>query len=535
MEKENKRVVGYRRVSMREQVDNHSLEAQENHIRDYAQKNGWEVVKIYTDAGISAKKDSHRPSLEGLMEDARQGKFDIVIVDKVDRFFRHLAGLLSALDQLNSYNVAFVSVMEQLDFSTPWGKLMLTVLGILAEIYIDNLRQETRKGKQVRAQKGLWNGNPAYGYCRGLCSDCQEPNGKGYCPEFGKSNKVEGKKLIPHPIDSQVVRSVFKWYLQGKLSDKMIAEKLNQQPFEMPDGIMLIPRQCGHPGRSLPGPFSRDIIRDILKRVFYTGKLPYYPNYSTTGKRIKRSDLGKVNLYEGQQPALITMEEYQKVQELRQLLGTNIRSKPGSEKIVRIYPLSGIAHCGYCGSSLRASSSGDRYYYRDASAIDRTLDCPQQTIRAIQTEEEVINLVKQLATDWTATNETMDLTVIEKQSQTRIDRARELYLLGEINQENYLEEKRKFDNLAEKSLYGKDFNAIMTLAQTIVHGTLLTEQKKLLKLTLKTAFYRGNHLVAIQPTELFQPMILQLSCSWGSSSRPPRLLDKKACLNDRLF
>ena len=148
MEKDRLRAVGYRRVSMREQVDGHSLDAQEKNIRDYAKHNDWELIELYTDAGISAKKDSHRPALAQLMQNAEAGKFDVVIVDKVDRFYRHLAGLLTALDELRGFDVSFVSVQERLDFTSPWGKLMLTVLGILAEIYLDNLRQETIKGKR---------------------------------------------------------------------------------------------------------------------------------------------------------------------------------------------------------------------------------------------------------------------------------------------------------------------------------------------------------------------------------------------------
>jgi site-specific DNA recombinase len=94
MENRQYRAVGYRRVSMREQVDGHSLDAQEKNITDYAAAQGWNLVKIYTDAGISAKKDSHRPALDDLMADAAAGKFDVILVDKVDRFYRHLAGLL---------------------------------------------------------------------------------------------------------------------------------------------------------------------------------------------------------------------------------------------------------------------------------------------------------------------------------------------------------------------------------------------------------------------------------------------------------
>jgi len=140
------RAVGYKRVSAREQVEGHSLDAQEVHIRTFVQAQGWTLMKIYEDAGISAKKGSHRPALEQLLRDAKAGKFDVVVVDKIDRFYRHLGGLLSALDQLNSCGVSFASVQEKLDFVTPWGKLMLTVLGMLAEIYLDNVRRSAACG-----------------------------------------------------------------------------------------------------------------------------------------------------------------------------------------------------------------------------------------------------------------------------------------------------------------------------------------------------------------------------------------------------
>ena len=209
------RAVGYRRVSSKEQTDGHSLDAQEVHIRNYAQTQNWDVVHIYCDAGISAKKDSRRPALEQLMTDASQGKFDVVIVDKIDRFYRHLGGLLVALDELNGHGVAFASVQEHLDFTSPWGKLMLTVLGMLAEIYIDNLRQETKKGKLQRAREGMWNGSIPFGYCNGLCSSCTDLNGPGYCPEVGNSNKGDGKGMIPHPIESQAVKMAFRVICNG--------------------------------------------------------------------------------------------------------------------------------------------------------------------------------------------------------------------------------------------------------------------------------------------------------------------------------
>jgi len=76
MNTSNLRVVGYRRVSMREQIDGHSLDAQESNIQKYVADQGWTLVQIYTDAGVSAKKGSHRPMFERLMQAAQAGEFD---------------------------------------------------------------------------------------------------------------------------------------------------------------------------------------------------------------------------------------------------------------------------------------------------------------------------------------------------------------------------------------------------------------------------------------------------------------------------
>src|SRR5512147_1100552 len=270
------RAAGYRRVSMREQVDGHSLDAQAVNIRQYVAAQGWSFVEVYTDAGLSAKKDSERPELQRLFDAAAAGQFDVIVVDKIDRFYRHLGGLLVALDQLNAWSVSFASVQERLDFTTPWGKLTLTVLGMLAEIYIDNLRQETRKGKHQRARKGLWNGSIPYGYCRGLCAQCKDPNGAGYCPEFGSPNKTDGSVLIPHPIDSVAVKLAYEWYATGDYSDSRVTDALQAYEHRLVNGEVVHFRKRGTLNYTPPGPITKDVVRELLQKVFYTGQVPYY-------------------------------------------------------------------------------------------------------------------------------------------------------------------------------------------------------------------------------------------------------------------
>lgn len=441
------RASGYRRVSMREQVDGYSLDAQANSIQKFMADQGWEFVEMYTDAGISAKRGSHRPALARLMQDAQAGKFDVVVVDKIDRFYRYLNGLLTALDTLNQSGVSFASVREKLDFTTPWGKLMLTVLGMLAEIYIDNLRQETRKGLHQRARNGFWNGSIPFGYCSGICSQCTDPNGKDYCPEFGKPDISGNNILIAHPVESEAVRMAFQSYMTGEFSDAKITEKLNASHIETPDGIVIPFRQKGKPGRSQPSAFRKDTVRDMLNRVFYTGKVPYY-GVNKSGKKLKRKE--PAALYPGQHPAIIDEDTFDAVQELRLLLSTNPRSQNGHK--VRIFPLTGILRCGYCGLSFRGVSNNGRRYYRDVTHIEHIGECPQSLLVAENIENQVADYLRKSVQDTDLDTRMKNVQRQIEEAETRFDRAKELYLIGELCRDRFEAERILKEDIADKIL-----------------------------------------------------------------------------------
>jgi len=496
------RAVGYRRVSMREQVDGFSLDAQENNIRQYIAAQGWEFVDLYTDAGISAKKDSHRPSLEKLMNDVQQHRFDVVVVDKVDRFYRHLRGLLSALDYLNSMDIAFVSVQERLDFTTVWGKLTLTVLGTLAEIYIDNLRQETRKGKLQRARDGLWNGNISYGYCRGICSNCKEPNGAGYCPDFGKTDKGDGKHLILHPVESKVVRLIYDWYLSNLESDGHIAQRLLDYVITE-NGLTA--RSRGIPGQKASGPLQKESVRGILTNIFYTGMVPYYGTVQKglpTTRRVKEA-------FPGKHPAIVTKKEYDRVQEIRKTLGCTPLYHQLTQS--RIYLLSGLLRCGYCGRSMRGSSGKDHYYYRDTTHVEKSGSCPQCTVRADAVEDQMItwlNTVFQnrLLYESHVTDDQQALKI-----QKRYNRVKELYISGQIEKDLYDVEKSKYENTIQ-TLRENDNTAIIALFKNMRcqlanwQQEAPIEKRRLLQLVAEAVYIKGSVLVGVQPTLSLLPL-----------------------------
>ncbi len=528
------RAIGYRRVSMREQVDGFSLDAQETNIRQYVQSQGWKFVDLYTDAGISAKKDSHRPSLERLMKDAEAHRFDVIVVDKVDRFYRHLRGLLGALDQLNNWDIAFVSVQERLDFTTVWGKLTLAVLGTLAEIYIDNLRQETRKGKLQRARDGNWNGNIPYGYCRGLCSNCKEPNGEGYCPEFGKPDKGTGKQLMLHPIESKVVRFIYDWYLSSLESDGHIAKRLAAYPITE-NG--LVARSRGRLARRPAGSLQRDAIRSILTNVFYTGMVPYYGSPKKgepTTKRVKELFLGK-------HPALVTKEEYDRVQEIRKTLGkTPLFHRPNQ---TRIYLLSGILYCGYCGRAMRGSmGKKGMFYYRDTTQIEKSGSCPQCTVRAEQIETQVVTWLKMIFKQkWIDEELIVSSRQIEK-IQSRYNRAKDLYIAGQVNKDLYDVEKLRYEN-AIQPLHKNDSTAIIASLRemrykfTAWQELKSIEKRRLLQFAAEAVYIKGSVLVGLQPTFALLPLttkvdMREMVCNSGPDGIRTRDLglDRAACL-----
>ena len=122
------RVALYARVST---LNGQDPEMQLSELREYASRRGWNVAREYVDQGVSGSKES-RPELNQLMADAHRRHFDAVLVWKVDRFGRSLKHLVNALADLCAYGVAFISFRDNLDLSTPSGRLMFHNNGPIA-------------------------------------------------------------------------------------------------------------------------------------------------------------------------------------------------------------------------------------------------------------------------------------------------------------------------------------------------------------------------------------------------------------------
>ena len=146
----------YSRVSTRTHGQNPQVQIDE--LRSYATHRCWSVSE-YIDHGVSGTVES-RAALNQLMNDARRRQFDVVLVWKLDRFARSLKHLVTALAEMEALGVAFVSVSDNLDLTTPAGRLMFHIVGAMAEFERELCRERILAGQRHARAKGKHLGRP---------------------------------------------------------------------------------------------------------------------------------------------------------------------------------------------------------------------------------------------------------------------------------------------------------------------------------------------------------------------------------------
>jgi site-specific DNA recombinase len=331
----------YIRVSTEEQAEEgYSLAAQERAGRAYALAHGWEVVRLFTDEGISGRS-AKRPGLIALRAAVVSGDVQAVIVHKLDRLARNLRLLLDIIDEIGKQKAAFVSVAEQLDFSTPMGWAMFQVHGVFAELYSRNLSVETAKGKREKAQQGGWVGPLPIGY-----------------------TKDKHGELIPS-ADAPVIQMIFEWYASGTESYTSIADELNAQGYQTNDW------QTGKRGR-----FGRESIRTILGNYAYLGYV------SAGGTR-----------YKGRHTALVSEVLFDAIQQIR-AERSNERFSPKRESDGWLI---GAIYCERCGGKYwhQFGNRGAKGRYYACSGLSRR-DCTAQRVRATDLEGQMHAILQQL-------------------------------------------------------------------------------------------------------------------------------------------
>ncbi|MBI5964039.1 MAG: recombinase family protein [Chloroflexi bacterium] len=381
----------YSRLSREEtQGYSYSLEIQPDRAEAYARDKGASQIKIYSDP-YQTGRNSRRKDLQKLIADIKARRIKAVVVHRLDRLYRNLESQLEFVRLCKKHNVQFVSVTEQIDPETWWGRLVLYVLGAMAEMYVRQTSERTREAKSERIRRGLHNGNIPLGYCNGLCSTCNDSHGPDYCPRAGSIDYPEsqrGRIPVIHPIDRHAITLVANLYLQ-QWSYREIASHLNRNTFTLPDGLVVKfrPRRVSAEKKT-GNDFTRDSIRALIATPFHAGLVARYPRpaldmeddlenpHKVKSPRPEISARQILEIQQGQHEALISVETWQRLQQIRKGKSKTPTksSRPRNEAL-----LTGMAQCWECyqhdgrATPLRGSTGGKNAtrYYRCATLHNR--------------------------------------------------------------------------------------------------------------------------------------------------------------------
>lgn len=185
----------YARVSTDIQLEGYSIDAQKEFLLNYAKAKEFTEYEYYVDGGYSGK-DLERPAIQKLIRDVKEHKIDCVIVFKLDRISRSQKDTLYLIEEVfNKYNAGFVSVRENFDTTTPFGKAMVGVLSIFAQLERETILERTKIGIQKRAENGYWKGGG------------KDPFPYSYDKNTGT--------LIPVPEQVELLHKMINLYLNG--------------------------------------------------------------------------------------------------------------------------------------------------------------------------------------------------------------------------------------------------------------------------------------------------------------------------------
>lgn len=305
MEARHITVAGYARVSTENQLENYSIEEQTGRLRAFCAAKGWTLGELYVDGGYSGGS-TNRPALQRMLSDIRRGGADAVVVCKLDRLSRSQKDTLILIeDELLAHGVDFVSISENFDTSTPFGRAMIGILSVFAQLEKDQITERFTMGRIGRSRAGYYHGGS------------RPPTGYDYRDGLLQVNEYEAIQ----------VREAFALFLSGK-SVNAVSRELSAR---------YITR------------WTPSKVLGVLKNTVYTGKVHF-----------RRQD------YDGLHQPLISKEDFQAA---ARLLGPgsdreSAKTAPQRSPFRAGYFLSGLVWCARCGARYSAGHGCYRCYSR---------------------------------------------------------------------------------------------------------------------------------------------------------------------------
>ena len=421
-EMKKKRIGAYIRVSTERQVEGYSIDGQITQIEQFCQFNGYDLVDIYADRGISGKS-MNRPALQRMLQDAKNGKLDCVIVYKINRLARNTSDLLTIVEELHRQNVEFFSLSERMEVKNSTGKLLLNILASFSEFERNTILENIYTGQHQRALEGYYQGNIPLGY----------------------SNIPDNKKeLMINQHEANIVNYIFESYAKGH-GYRKIANALNHKGYVTKKG----------------NPFSISAVTYILSNPFYIGKIQFAKYKDWNDKRRKGLN-DKPVIAEGKHSPIIGKDLWDKVQARKKQVSKKPQVHGKGTNL-----LTGIIFCEKCGAAYAASNTTNtlkdgtkkriRYYSCSNFRNKGSKVCSANSVRADVIEKYVMDQI-------------LEIVKSDKVIKQVVER---------VNQENQIDVAALNHDIAYKQQQFDEINTkLKNLIQTIEDNPDLTSALK---------------------------------------------------------
>lgn len=321
-----KNVAAYARVSTTKDAMLHSLSAQVSYYSELIQSTpGWLYVGAYVDEGITGTKGD-RPNFNRLLNDAREGKIDLIITKSISRFARNTITLLETIRELKQLNVDVYFEEQNINSISADGELILTFLASYAQEESKSASENIKWSIRNGFKKGIaWNTNVL-----------------GYQFNKGKPTIIED--------EAKVVKYIFQEYLSGK-GTIAIAKELNEKGY-----LTKLNRQWRHGG-----------VAYVLRNYLYTGNMllqsTFKDSFITKRKVINHGELPRYHA-ENTHEAIISLDTFMEVQNVIKERQNARKPQPKSNKPT-IYR--DLLICEHCGKKYRRKVTGDKSYWMCAT------------------------------------------------------------------------------------------------------------------------------------------------------------------------
>ena len=487
------RVAPYCRVSTDSEEQLLSYNSQVQHYKNLVEsKPGWELVDIYADEGISGTQTANRAEFQRMINDAIDGKIDIIITKSISRFARNTVDTLKYVRLLKEKNVGIIFEKENIDTMSMNGELLLTILSSLAQQESESISANVKMGIKMKMKRGEMTGfNGCLGY--------------DYHPE--------DKTITVNEEEAEIVRYIFQRYIDG-IGCSVIAKELTARGAKTKRGSTT---------------WGESTVRGIIKNEKYKGDLLLGKTYTVDPISHRRLDnLGEEDQYyvSNHHEPIISAEVFEKAQQIMKMRGRKSPTKGKRQKYSRKYAFSSKIKCGYCGASLtrrkwHSGTDHEKYVWqcmtfskhgRQACEHSKGLDekiIEEAYIRAynymVENNREVINeFIDNLDQTLATTTTSKDLKEVKKRIQeleSEIKNLVDLKIKNIIDENIYSEKysvlKEELDGLKEEQ---KDYETKLydekTLRKRIeIFRKRFNSEEKISTFSRKTFEEMVDHIV----------------------------------------